>query len=94
MTKSELIKDVAKATKLSKKDAGAAIDAAIKGIVKAVAKSKKVNLKGFGQFYTIKRKARKGRNPSTGDPMDIKETILTKFKAGRSFKAEVKGKTK
>jgi len=91
-TKSELVKDVAKATKLSKKDVAAVIDTAIEQITKVVSKGKTVNLKGFGQFYTIKRAARKGRNPSTGAPMDIKETTLTKFKAGRSFKATVKGK--
>ena len=92
MTKAELIKDVAKSTKISKKDVAAVIDTAVQNIVKTVAKGKTVNLKGFGQFYTIKRQARKGRNPSTGKPMDIAETTLTKFKAGRSFKAVVKGK--
>lgn len=94
MTKSELTKNVAKTTKLSKKDCAAVIDAAISDITKTVSKGKVVNLKGFGQFYTIKRAARKGRNPSTGEQMDIKETVLTKFKAGRSFKAIVKSKGK
>jgi len=91
MTKAELIKDAAKTTKVSRKDAAAVIDTALNEIVKAVSKGKKVNIKGFGQFYTITRAARKGRNPSTGKPMDIAETTLTKFKAGRAFKAVVKG---
>ena len=94
MTKAELIKETAKTAKVSKKDAAAVIDTALNSIQKKVAAGKTVNLKGFGQFYTIKRAARKGRNPSTGDPMDIAETILTKFKAGRRFKAVVKGKKK
>jgi len=92
MTKAELIKETAKGTKVSKKDTAAVIDAALGTIQKKVSKGQNVNLKGFGQFYTIKRAARKGRNPSTSAPMDIAETTLTKFKAGRRFKAIVKGK--
>lgn len=92
MTKAELIKNVAKATKVSRKETAAVIDTFVAGIEKEVSKGKSVNLKGFGQFYTITRAARKGRNPSTGKAMEIPSTLLTKFKAGRSFKAIVKGK--
>ena len=92
MTKAELIKNVAKATKVSRKETAAVIDTFVAGIQKEVSKGKSVNLKGFGQFYTIERAARKGRNPSTGKAMEIPSTLLTKFKAGRSFKAIVKGK--
>lgn len=92
MTKADLIKNVAKATKVSRKETAAVIDTFVAGIEKEVSKGKSVNLKGFGQFYTITRAARKGRNPSTGKAMEIPSTLLTKFKAGRSFKSLVKGK--
>lgn len=92
MSKIQLIKQVAKATKVSQKETAEVIDTFIASIEKEVAKGKTVSLKGFGQFYTITRDARKGRNPKTGKPIDVPATTLTKFSAGRAFKTLVKGK--
>lgn len=92
MNKAELIDAVAAAANLSKKDAGAAVDAVIDSIVGAVAKGDKVSVTGFGIFEKSERAARTGRNPQTGDPVQIKATSVPKFRAGAEFKKRVSGK--
>jgi DNA-binding protein HU-beta len=92
VNKAELIDAVAAAANLSKKDAGAAVDAVIDSIVGAVAKGDKVSVTGFGIFEKSERAARTGRNPQTGDPVQIKATSVPKFRAGAEFKKRVSGK--
>lgn len=92
MNKAELIDAVAAAANLSKKDAGAAVDAVIDSIVGAVAKGDKVSVTGFGIFEKSERSARTGRNPQTGEPVQIKATSVPKFRAGAEFKKRVSGK--
>ncbi|MBL7049021.1 MAG: HU family DNA-binding protein [Nitrospira sp.] len=90
MTKSELVEVMAGEAEISKVAAAKALDAMIKGITKTLKKNGKVTLVGFGTFAVTKRKARKGRNPRTGEAIKIPAAKLPKFSAGKAFKAGVK----
>mgnify|MGYP003339580883 FL=1 len=92
MNKAELIDLVADKTGLAKKDATNAVDTILDGIKNAVAKGDKVSLSGFGIFEKSDRAARTGRNPQTGDPVNIAATSVPKFRAGAEFKKHVAGK--
>lgn len=81
MNKGQLIEAVAKKAGLSKKDATNAVNAMIDTIKKNVKKG--VTLVGFGTFKTVKRKARTGRNPQTGEAIKIKAKNVVKFKPGK-----------
>ena len=90
MTKADLIEKMAKDADVSKAVAGRSLDSFIDGIEKSVKKGNKVALVGFGTFSLSKRKARKGRNPRTGEAITIKAAKVPKFSAGKSFKDAVK----
>ncbi len=81
MNKAQLIEAVAKNANLSKKDSGNAVNATIDAIKKNVKKG--VTLVGFGTFKIVKRKARTGRNPQTGEKLRIKAKNVVKFKVGK-----------
>jgi DNA-binding protein HU-beta len=86
MNKAELIDAVAKNAKLSKKDATNAVNATISTIKKETKKSP-VSIVGFGSFQTVKRKPRTGRNPRTGESIQIKASKSVRFRPGKAFKA-------
>lgn len=90
MTKADLIGKVATKAELTKAEAAKAIDATIEAIKEALKKNDKVTLVGFGSFYVTKRKARKGRNPRTGQEIKIPATKIPKFTAGKALKDAVK----
>jgi len=90
MTKAELIEKVAKDAKVTKAAAGKSIDAIIDGISKALKKGDRVSLIGFGTFSISKRKARTGRNPQTGKPINIPARKVARFKAGSALRKAVK----
>ncbi len=92
MNKTELVSAVAKEAKITKVDAGNAVNAVIESISKALKKGDKVTLIGFGTFEVRKRAARMGRNPRTGEPLKIKASKVPAFKAGKTLKDTVKGK--
>ena len=83
MNKGQLISEVAKKSNLSKKDAANAVNATIDAIKKNVKKG--VTLVGFGTFKVVKRKARTGRNPQTGEKIRIKAKNVVKFKPGKGL---------
>ena len=90
MTKSELIDKMAKDAGISKVAAGTALNSFMDGVTKALKKKDgKVTLVGFGTFQKVRRKARKGRNPQTGDPIKIKARNVVKFKAGKKLKDSI-----
>ena len=90
MAKAELIESMAKDAKISKAAAGSALDSFIANVTKALKKKDgKVTLVGFGTFTKIRRKARKGRNPQTGETIKIKARNAVKFKAGKKLKDAV-----
>jgi DNA-binding protein HU-beta len=89
MNKSELIEAVASAADLTKADAGRAIDATVAAITNTLSKGDSLSLIGFGTFSISHRAARAGRNPRTGETIQIKAAKLPKFKAGKALKDAV-----
>lgn len=90
MNKAELVEAICKDAKLTKADAGRALDAAIDNIVKALKKKDNVTLVGFGTFAVAQRKARLGRNPQTGAELRIAARRVAKFRPGAELKKAVK----
>ncbi len=87
MTKAELVEAMANDAKISKAAAAAALKSFTDNITKALKKKDgKVTLVGFGTFSKVKRKARKGRNPQTGEEIKIKACNVAKFKPGKALK--------
>ena len=89
MNKGELVNQVAKVVN-TKREAQAAVDCVFQSITKALKKKDTVTLVGFGTFKVDKRKARKGRNPQTGEEIKIKAKKVPKFVAGKALKNAVK----
>ncbi|QBO34964.1 HU family DNA-binding protein [Periweissella cryptocerci] len=87
--KKELTDQVAVATDLTKKDAGAAVDALFNVIQEYLAKGENVQLVGFGNFEVRDRAARKGRNPRTGAEIEIAASVVPVFKPGKALKEAV-----
>ncbi|SMF75844.1 HU family DNA-binding protein [Allosphingosinicella indica] len=91
MNKQELIGTVADTTGLSRSDASKAVESVFDAITASLKKGDEVRLVGFGTFACSKRKASTGRNPRTGEPMQIRESTQPKFKAGKGLKDAVNG---
>lgn len=89
MNKGDLVNQVAKVLS-TKKEAQAAVDCVLQSITKALKKKDTVTLVGFGTFKVDKRKARKGRNPQTGEEIKIKAKKIPKFVPGKALKAAIK----
>lgn len=90
MTKAEIIDKMAKDAGISKAAAINALNSFIDGVVKTLKKKDgKITLIGFGTFLKVRRKARKGRNPQTGEPIKIAASNVVKFRAGKKLKAVV-----
>jgi DNA-binding protein HU-beta len=90
MTKEELIEKVASTAGLSKADASRVLNTIMDSIKAALKKGQKVTMVGFGSFSVSKRKARKGRNPRTGEAIKIPAGKVPRFSAGKSLKDAVK----
>ena len=86
MNKQELIGTVAEMTGLNRGDASKAVEGVFEAIGSALKRGDEVRLVGFGTFTVSKRKASTGRNPRTGEPMQIKESHQPKFRAGKGLK--------
>ena len=89
MNKNDLITKAADLTDLSKVDANSAVDSIFDAIEQALTAGDEVRLVGFGTFSVAKRAASTGRNPRTGEPMQIPASIRAKFKAGKGLKDSV-----
>jgi len=90
MNKTDLIQTVADKAALSKKDSEKAVNAVLDGIMETVADGEKVQIIGFGTFERRERAAKMGRNPSTGEKIEIPATRVPAFKAGKAFKERIK----
>jgi len=86
MTKADLIDSLSNAMDLPKGQAERLVNAVFDDVVSALRRGEKVNISGFGSFMVSDRKARIGRNPKTGDPIDIPASKSAKFKAGKALK--------
>ncbi len=92
MNKSELIDAIASSADLPKASAGRALDAVVETITGALKEGDSVSLVGFGVFSVKERAARTGRNPQTGEPIQIKAATIPSFKAGKALKDAVNNK--
>lgn len=90
MNKAELVEEVAGQTGLTKKISREAVGAIISVITDSLTREEKVTLVGFGTFRVMKRKARRGRNPQTGETIQIRAKKVPKFKAGKNFREAVR----
>ena len=90
MNKTELVKVVAEQAELTQKDAAKAVDALIETISETLAQEEKIQLIGFGTFEVRDRSARKGRNPQTGEEIEIAASKVPAFKPGKELKEAVK----
>lgn len=89
MNKTELINEVAARTEVTRKDAEKAVNAFFNAIESALKSGDKVQLIGFGTFEVRDRQARKGRNPQTGEEIDVPAARVPAFKAGKALKDAV-----
>jgi len=90
VTKQEFVDAVADRAGMSKRDAGAAVDAVLDTITTTLKRGDSVTFTGFGKFSTSDRAARMGVNPRTGAKVMIAATTVPKFSAGSTLKAAVK----
>ncbi len=86
MTKAELVEDVARAAELTKKDAERLVEIVFESIIETLNQGEKIELRGFGSFRVRERGARRGRNPKTGDPVNIPAKRVPYFKPGKELK--------
>jgi DNA-binding protein HU-beta len=91
MNRTQLVEQVAARTGLRAGDVTTAIDTALGAIVETVARGEDVSLAGFGTFDRRQRSARTGRNPQTGEAMEIPATLAPGFKAALAFRRTVAG---
>lgn len=89
MNKKELVNLIHEEVDMTKKSIDAAVDAVFNGIKEGLVRDGKAQFAGFGTFSLSKRAARKGRNPQTGEELDIPETTVVKFKPAKALKEEV-----
>jgi len=94
MNKTELIDAIAKDSGLSRADSARAIESLVNTVQKTLKKGDEVAVTGFGKFSVVKRGARTGRNPQTGQPLKIRASKAPKFTAGATLKAAVSGRKK
>ncbi len=94
MNKQDLVSKVAEATDISKQKAALAVDAVVEAIKGSLKGGEDVRLVGFGTFSVSDRAATTGRNPRTGEPIQIPASKQPKFKAGKELKEAVNGKKK
>jgi len=91
VNKNELVDEIAEASDISKAAATRALDAAIDGITKSLQNADPVVLVGFGTFLVRERAARTGRNPRTGEPLEIAAAKVPAFKPGKALKDALNG---
>ena len=90
MTKQEFVDQVADRAGLSRKDAAGAVDAFLDTVEDALKRGSEVTFSGFGKFSVSQRSAREGRNPATGEPIQIAAARVPRFTAGAGLKKAVK----
>ena len=86
MTKAELVEEVARVSELTKKHSEVIVNAVFESIVEALRKDDKIELRGFGSFRIRQRRSRQGRNPKTGDKVDVPAKRIPYFKPGKELK--------
>jgi len=90
MNKAKLVEEVSSKTRLTKENIRNIIDATTKTIKNALSKGERVTLVDFGTFLVIRKKARRGRNPQTGEELQIPARKVPKFRAGKALREKIK----
>ena len=91
MTKADLVEEVVRVSELSKKQAEIIVNTVFQSIVEALRHDDKIELRGFGSFRVRKRRSRQGRNPKTGDRVDVPAKRIPYFKPGKELKDLING---
>jgi DNA-binding protein HU-beta len=91
MNKAEFVEKIASKAEFSRRDAEIAVDAALETIEEELSRGSEITLTGFGKFHVAKRGARQGRNPQTGEAIQIKAARVPRFSAGSKLKQSVNG---
>ena len=86
MTKADLVEEVVRVARVSKKHAEIIVNTVFASIVSALRREDKIELRGFGSFRVRRRRSRQGRNPKTGDRVDVPEKRIPYFKPGKELK--------
>ena len=86
MNKAQLVEQIAEKSELSRREAEQAVDAALQTIEEQLSRGSEITLTGFGKFHVADRGARQGRNPQTGEPIQIKASRVPRFSAGAKLK--------
>ncbi len=86
MTKADLVDEVVKVSSVSKKHAEIIVNTVFTSIIEALHRDDKIELRGFGSFRVRKRRSRQGRNPKTGDHVEVPEKRIPYFKPGKELK--------
>ena len=86
MNKAEFVESIAGKTEFSRRDAELAVDAALETIEEELSRGREITLTGFGKFHVSQRNARQGRNPQTGETIQIKASTVPRFSAGTKLK--------
>ncbi len=86
MNKGDLIEKIVGDVNITKADAGRVLESVIEGITQSLKKNDRTTISGFGTFSVSKRKARVGRNPQTGEPINIPARRVARFTAGKELK--------
>lgn len=89
MTKADLVKIVSEKTGMTRAEVSMVVDTLIESIKKSVLEKERIEIRGFGNYYLRKRKARIARNPRTKAPVKIPDRIVPEFKISRVFRREV-----
>ena len=92
MTKAALVEEVARVAELTKKHSEVVVDAVFESIINALQRGEKIELRGFGSFRLRRREPRKGRNPKTGDRVDVPSKRVPYFKPGKELKELINNK--
>ena len=86
MTKAALVEEVSRVANLTKKHSEVIVDTVFQSIITALRRGEKIELRGFGSFRLRQREPRKGRNPKTGDRVDVPSKKVPYFKPGKELK--------
>jgi integration host factor subunit beta len=91
MTKADLVEEVIRVASLSKKDAETVVNTVFDQVVEALRRDDKIELRGFGSFRVRRRRSRQGRNPKTGDKVDVPSKRIPYFKPGKELRDLING---
>ena len=91
MTKADLIDEVSRLAELTRKDSEVIVETIFDSVVRSLRAGDKIEIRGFGSFGVKQRRARQGRNPKTGDVVEVEAKRIPFFRAGKDLRVEVNG---